>query len=97
MAAGDRVATLQVNCPELVETVFATAKLDALYVPLNFRAKADELTAMLNNAEPTVLLVGQRYVDLVESDSAVGERPAARGRRWSRPTAAGPSTTTCWP
>ena len=64
---GDRVATLQVNCPELVETVFATAKRDAVYVPLNFRAKADELTAMLNDAEPTVLLVGQRYLALVES------------------------------
>ena len=33
VGAGDRVATLQVNCPELVETVFATAKLDAVYVP----------------------------------------------------------------
>lgn len=62
---GDRVATLQVNSDALVEAYFATALLDAIYVPLNFRAKADELTSMVNNAEPVVLLVGGRYGELV--------------------------------
>ncbi|MBI4337931.1 MAG: long-chain-fatty-acid--CoA ligase [Chloroflexi bacterium] len=64
---GDRVAVLQVNCPEVVESCFATAKLDAVWVPLNFRAKADELAYMVNHAEPKVLLVGARYHGLVES------------------------------
>ena len=41
---GDRVAMLQVNCNQHVETYFAEAKLGAIYVPLNFRAKGDELT-----------------------------------------------------
>ena len=64
---GDRVATVQVNCNELVEACLAAVALDAVYVPLNFRARADELTFTLNDAEPKVLLVGQRYTDLVDS------------------------------
>lgn len=64
---GDRVATIHVNCPQHIETYFATAMLDAIYVPMNFRVKKDELTYMLNNAGPKVLFVGERYMDLVLS------------------------------
>jgi len=64
---GDRVAILQVNCNEYVEAYFATAKLGAIYVPLNFRAKQDELTHMLRIAEAKILLAGKRYVDMVKS------------------------------
>ncbi len=64
---GDRVAMLQVNCNQYVEAYYATAKLGAIFVPLNFRAKADELTYMLNNSEASLLFVGERYVDLVNS------------------------------
>lgn len=64
---GDRIATIQVNCNALIEALFATAKLDAVFVPLNFRAKADEITYMVNQSEPKVLLVGRRYYDLVNS------------------------------
>ncbi len=63
----DRVAMLQVNCNQCVETYFAVAKLGAIYVPLNFRAKGDELTYMLNSSEANTLFVGERYVDLVNS------------------------------
>ena len=64
---GDRVATMQVNCNEMIETYFAAARLDAIFVPLNFRARGDELAVMLNSAEPTVLFVGGRYAELVKS------------------------------
>ena len=67
VGSGDRVAFLQVNCSEYIEAYFATAKLDAIFVPLNFRARVDELTYMINDAEPKVLLAGQRYFDLVKS------------------------------
>ena len=66
---GDRVAILQVNCNQYVEAYFATAKLDAVYVPLNFRARAEELAYMVNDAQPRVLLVGGRYTDPVRSIS----------------------------
>jgi len=64
---GDRVALLQVNCNQCVETYFATAKLGAIYVPLNFRAKADEHEYMVNFAEVNTLFVGGRYIDLINS------------------------------
>lgn len=64
---GDRIAVLQVNCPEIVESYFATAKLGGIFVPLNFRAKAHELSYMLSNAEARFLLVGQRYLDMARA------------------------------
>jgi len=62
---GDRVAILQVNCNEYVEAYYATAKLGAIFVPLNFRAKQHELTHMLKHSESQVVLFGKRYADMV--------------------------------
>jgi acyl-CoA synthetase (AMP-forming)/AMP-acid ligase II len=62
---GDMVAVLQVNCSEFVETYFAVAKVGAIFVPLNFRAKSDELSYMVSNCEAKALCVGERYVDMV--------------------------------
>ena len=64
---GDRIAVLQVNCPEYVETYFATAQLGAIFVPLNFRAKQNELIHMLNNSESRMLFVGERYAGMVQA------------------------------
>ena len=64
---GDRVAMLQVNCSQHVEAYFATAKLGGIYVPLNFRVKADEFTYMIDTAEANTLFVGERYIDIVRS------------------------------
>ena len=62
---GDRIGILQVNCNQYVECYFASAKLGAIFVPLNFRAKADELTYMIGNAGAKILFVGSRYFDMV--------------------------------
>ncbi len=63
---GDRVGILLVNCYQYVEAYFALAKIGAILVPLNFRAKADELSYMLANAETKLLFVGARYLDMVD-------------------------------
>ena len=73
--SGDRIATLQVNCNQVIETYFAAARLDAIFVPLNFRVRSEELTYTLSSAEPSVLLVGGRYVDLVRSVQDQVARP----------------------
>ena len=67
VSAGDRVAAIQVNCNQVVEAYFAAARLDAVFSPVNFRARSEELAHVLNSAEPTVLIVGGRYVELVNS------------------------------
>jgi acyl-CoA synthetase (AMP-forming)/AMP-acid ligase II len=62
---GDRVSVMHVNCPQVIEAYFAAAQLDAIYVPINFRAKTEELERMLAIARPSVLLIGERYLPLV--------------------------------
>jgi len=64
---GDLVAILQVNCNQYLETYYAVAKIGAILVPLNFRAKDDELTYMLNNCSAVAIFVGDRYVDMVST------------------------------
>ncbi len=63
---GDRVAMIDVNSNQSIEAYFACAKLGAIYVPLNFRARADELAFMINDSESTVVFVGNRYAPLIE-------------------------------
>ncbi|MDP6422877.1 MAG: long-chain-fatty-acid--CoA ligase [SAR202 cluster bacterium] len=67
VGAGDRVAFLHVNTDHYVEACFAAAKLDAVFVPLNFRARGEELSYMINDSTPKVLFLGPRYADLVKS------------------------------
>jgi acyl-CoA synthetase (AMP-forming)/AMP-acid ligase II len=60
-----RVGMLSVNVPQYIETYFAAAKTGAIFVPLNFRARADELTYMINRAEVKALFIGKRYIEVV--------------------------------
>ena len=71
---GDRVAVMQVNTNQCIEAYFAAAQLDAIYVPINFRAKTSELAQMLQIAQPTCLLIGQRYLPLVAEGTLPSER-----------------------
>jgi acyl-CoA synthetase (AMP-forming)/AMP-acid ligase II len=64
---GDKVTILQVNCNEYVEAYYGAAKIGAIFVPLNFRAKQEELSHMINHSEASVLLVGERYIEQVNS------------------------------
>lgn len=64
---GDRIGMLDVNCNQYIESYFAATMLGAIFVPLNFRAKADELGYMVAKAEAKILLVGKRYVDMVDA------------------------------
>ena len=96
VGAGDRVATMQVNTNQSIETYFAAAQLDAIYVPVNFRAKSDELETMLSIARPSCLLIGERYLHLVER---LPEQTASNGNGLScwTPPAAARATKACWP
>jgi acyl-CoA synthetase (AMP-forming)/AMP-acid ligase II len=64
---GDRVGVIQTNSPHVLRTLFATAALGAVFVPLNYRARADELTHMLRVTEPRVVLAGSRYIPLLQT------------------------------
>jgi acyl-CoA synthetase (AMP-forming)/AMP-acid ligase II len=49
---GDRVAYLGPNCPELLEALFACARLGAIFVPLNARMTAAELRLFSRAGQP---------------------------------------------
>lgn len=82
--AGDRVAVLETNTPAVVEALYATASLGAVYVPLNYRVRPEELAAMLAVAAPRLLLVGDRYIEIAaealarDRHGAAGEHAAPR-------------------
>jgi acyl-CoA synthetase (AMP-forming)/AMP-acid ligase II len=73
---GDRIGIFQVNCNQYVETYYASAMMGAIFVPLNFRAKADELSYMIANAEAKILFVGGRYSEMV--DTMLPELPTVK-------------------
>jgi acyl-CoA synthetase (AMP-forming)/AMP-acid ligase II len=65
VSTGDRVAVMATNSPEYVEIYYACAKLGACFVPVNYRAKRDELSYMLNASGAVALFAGNRYLDMV--------------------------------
>lgn len=57
LRAGDRVAVLSVNCVEMLELLFACARLGTVMVPLNYRLSDAELQRILDDCRPRLLLV----------------------------------------
>jgi len=62
----DVVAVLDTNSHLYVASYYAAAKAGLTFLPLNYRAKEAELEYMINTASAKVLLVGDRYIDLVK-------------------------------
>ena len=77
---GDRVAALAHNCTPFVEALFATAKLGAIFVPVNFRLVAREIGALLDACSPKVLLAGESFADVLATLEARPNFPAHRIR-----------------
>ena len=50
ICVGDRVGFVGFNQPAFLETLFAANTLGAIFVPLNFRLTAEELTFIINDA-----------------------------------------------
>ena len=63
---GDRVAILQTNCYQFCEMLYAVGKTGGIFVNLNFRLRGEEVSYILNNSNPSVLIVGDRYADLIQ-------------------------------
>lgn len=66
VCVGDRVAYLGFNHPALLETLFAAQTLGAIFVPLNFRLTAEELTFIINDAGVHTLVVDDALRPVVE-------------------------------
>ncbi len=71
---GDRIACLTANHPAFLETYFASSLLGAIFVPLNFRLSPPEVHALLEDAEPAILVIGRTTEDL-QTDLLDGIEP----------------------
>jgi acyl-CoA synthetase (AMP-forming)/AMP-acid ligase II len=71
---GDRVALLQMNSAEFMTAFFATAKLGAVIVPLNWRLVPDELEFILKDSGTTVLVFGAEFAANVSELQSRGNR-----------------------
>ncbi len=87
IAPGERVAFLALNCHQLLEGYYGVLAAGAVLLPLNVRLSPEELTYILNHAEPGALFVGPELLPLYqklepglrsvrEVVSLEGERPS---------------------
>lgn len=72
ISRGDRVAFLGLNCVELVETMFAVAKLGAVFMPVNTRLAPPELHHVLSDSGARLLLWQGGFAPEVESEEVAG-------------------------
>jgi fatty-acyl-CoA synthase len=63
---GDRVSILARNSIVYLDLFYGLPKIGAIFAPFNWRLTARELTFMINNLEPKVLLVEPEFVPVVE-------------------------------
>ncbi|MCW2667478.1 MAG: o-succinylbenzoate--CoA ligase [Frankiales bacterium] len=68
---GDRVASLALNGIEHVETLFAVAKLGAIFVPNNYRLSGEEVAYNLSDSGAVVLVVSSELASLAAAALAV--------------------------
>jgi len=67
--AGDRVALLTKNTPEFYELIFACSKIGAILVGLNWRLAPPEIRAIMEDANPTVVIIGPGEQALLNDES----------------------------
>ena len=63
---GDRVAVAMWNCSELIVIYLASARIGAIFTPLNYRLTQAELSYVIQDASPTVLITDHHCQDSVE-------------------------------
>ncbi len=63
---GDPVGAMQVNCNEIVELYFACAKLGAMFVPISYRARDNEIKVIAEISSAKVMFAGLRYVPMIQ-------------------------------
>ena len=63
---GDRVSILAHNSIAYVDLLFGVAKIGAIFAPLNWRLTSHELTYIINDCQPNLLMVGPEFVSVYQ-------------------------------
>jgi len=74
LKAGDRVAVLNHNALENVETFFGVMKAGGIAVPINVRLTASEVGEILRDADPSLILAGKDYLDRIPDPEKKGRQ-----------------------
>jgi long-chain acyl-CoA synthetase len=85
VAEGSRVAYLGRSAPQVVELLFATAKVGAVLVPLNWRLSQSELGAVLDDSGAPLLVAAPPYLEIADE---LGPTVVAVGDAYERLLAA---------
>ena len=80
---GDRVATLLKNGIEVVDTYYATAKLGAIMVPVNWRLAGPEIDYILADSGSVALIYDSDF-DTVVTELQSGNHPDLSVAHWIR-------------
>jgi fatty-acyl-CoA synthase len=94
---GDRVGVLALNSTDTLDIIFATWRIGAVHLALNFRLTPSELDYIIGNAEPKVLIYDQELTptvaaltvsidQLVESQGTGGDSQFEEGIAQQAPT-----------
>ena len=70
VAAGDRVATLDLNSMATIEVTLAASSLGAATVVANFRWSPDQVRYVLEDSRPVVLFYGAQFADVATAARA---------------------------
>ena len=64
---GDRIAILFYNSSYFVEAYFAAVKIGLVVTPVNYRFTGSEITYVLNDAQPLLLLYGPEFEETLQA------------------------------
>jgi len=73
---GDRIAILTMNSIKYLALIFAAAKLGVIFVPINHRFSESELAYVLQDSNPLLFFVEDRFKEL--SDRALVGAPSSK-------------------
>lgn len=79
IAQGDRVCVYLSNCIEIIDLFLACAKLGAIFVPINILYRDREMSHILGDAEPKLLVTERELPELLASGSATTQLPDLDG------------------
>jgi long-chain acyl-CoA synthetase len=68
---GDRLALLMHNCPEFIVSFYAAMKLGLITVSLNVMYKRDEVSYILDHAEPKALIIHEDYLSTIQGIGSI--------------------------
>lgn len=63
---GDRVSILAHNSIAYIDLLFGLGKIGAIFAPLNWRLTSRELTYIIRDCQPKILVVGPEFVSVFE-------------------------------